>query len=171
MRSTCAFLTLLFIFAAPIALAQEPQRSGQTKAPAFSPSKINEQIVKEFDSAWRRSRNGTAPLESLLLIVPNADGSYRAVSAGTTNQYKRFTFTWNPEAIAIVHTHPNNSGPEPQEPDRRVADRLGVPIMTITLSGMYMYDPDAKKTVKLKDGLDWRDRSKWARDSVVASSR
>jgi hypothetical protein len=171
MRSTCAFLTLLSILAAQGALAQDAQRSGQTKATAFTQSGINSEVVKEFEAAWIRSGSGRSSRESLLLIFRNSYGSYKAVSAGMTNEYKKFTFTWDPNAIAIVHTHPNNSVPEPQESDRRLADRLGVPIMTITSSGMFMYDPTVKKTTKLQDGLDWLDQSKWARASVISSSR
>ena len=171
MRPTCAFLMILFIFGAPVTPAQEAQRSGQTKATSFTPSGINDEVVKEFEAAWIRSCSGRSSRESLLLIFRNSYGFYKAVSAGMTNEYKKFTFTWDPNAIAIVHTHPNNSVPEPQEPDRRLADRLGVPIMTITSSGMFMYDPTVKKTTKLQDGLDWLDQSKWSRAPVVASSR
>ena len=171
MRSTCAFLMLLFAFASSAAFAQQPQRSEAITHHAFTPTGINDGVVKEFEAAWIRSRNGRSGRESLLLIFRNADGSYKAVSAGMTNEYRRFTFTWDPRAIAIVHTHPNDSEPEPQEPDRRLADRLRVPILTITMHGMFMYDPAAGKITKLQDGLDWLDRSKWERVSVVASSR
>jgi hypothetical protein len=72
-----------------------------------------------------------------------------------TNEYKKCTFKWNAAAIAIVHTHPNGSDPKPAEQDRQVADKYDVPNFTLTLSGMYVYDPATKKTSKVLNGLDW----------------
>jgi hypothetical protein len=48
-----------------------------------------------------------------------------------------------------------------------VADRYGVPIFTITISGMYMYNPATKQTSKVLEGLDWLDPinlSRWAQE-------
>jgi hypothetical protein len=43
--------------------------------------------------------------------------------------------------IAVVHTHPNMANPEPRGPDLLIADEFQVPMFTITLAGMYLYDP------------------------------
>jgi hypothetical protein len=94
-------------------------------------------------------------------------GSYTGRSLGFTNEYGKFTFKWNPAAAAIIHTHPNRDDPKPSEHDRRVADNYGVPIFTITISGMYMYSPATRQTSKVLDGLDWLDPvnlSRWAQE-------
>ncbi|HWP44149.1 MAG TPA: hypothetical protein VNO14_12975 [Blastocatellia bacterium] len=125
--------------------------------PAFELDRINEGVLGEFKKAWRVSKAGTAPTEGVVLLFRRSDGSYCGRSQGATNQYKAFTFTWPPNAIAIVHTHPNGSDPRPHSEDMRIADKYRVPILTITTKGMYMYDPGTKKTTKLLDGLDWLD--------------
>jgi hypothetical protein len=107
-------------------------------------------------------------VEGVVLIFPKPDGSYRAEEKGRTNQYREFTFTWDPEAIAIVHTHPNNRDPKPQGLDIQVADRLGVLMFTITLKGMFMYDPATKRITKVKKRLDWIEPSRWRQDSRLA---
>ena len=126
--------------------------------PIFDPSRVNTNVIEAFQKAWRISKAGTSAVEGVVLVFQNADGSYTGKSQGHTNQYKAFTFTWDPQAIAIVHTHPNTTDPRPQPEDMKIADRFRVPMLTITSRGMYMYDPATKKTTKLLDGLDWLDR-------------
>ena len=70
--------------------------------------------------------------------------------------------------IAVVHTHPNGVDPKPAGHDLRLADRFGVPVFTITQRGMYVYDPELKKTSMVQDGLDWLDSSRWNQDRNVA---
>jgi hypothetical protein len=122
---------------------------------------IGEGLIKEFDQAWRQSLDGTNGRESVILIFRMTDGSYTGRAQGFTNEYDKFTFRWNPAALAIVHTHPNHSDPRPGAIDKRVADRYGVPNFTITSSGMYVYDPATKKTSKVLNGLDWLNLSRW----------
>ena len=176
---------LLALFVAESIRAQTPaaatandDRSDTTSAPpvcAFGPSfalsgfrpmpangartNIDKGLTKEFDKAWRISGYGTNDREGVVLIFRMEDGCYTGKSQGFTNEYRKFTFKWNPAALAIVHTHPNSCDPRPAEQDRRVADKYGVPNFTITISGMYVYDPATKKTSKVLNGLDWLDLS------------
>ena len=115
----------------------------------------DEAVTREFVRAWLVSGDGTTNHEGVVLIFRMADGSYRAKLQPFSNQYRRCTFVWNPAAIAIVHTHPNSCDPNPAEQDKRLADKYRVPNFTITISGMYVYDPATRMTSKLLDGLDW----------------
>ena len=163
MRYTQLLATLLPLFVASVSEAQSPH-------PPFNLSKIDAPILTEFHKAWHRSGNGMCDVESVILVFSNPDGSYRAQSLKPTNEVRQVTFRWNPETIAVIHTHPNNSNPEPADQDMALANRFGVPIFTITLRGMFMYDPDTKKVSKIKDGLRWLDASSWKQDYVVASN-
>ena len=81
----------------------------------FVLSTFDQPIIGKFREAWQRTGNGTLPRESVVLILRMADGSFSARMLNPTNEYKRFTFTWHPATIAIVHTHPNNSSPRPED--------------------------------------------------------
>lgn len=131
------------------------------KGAEFVISKFDRNVIKEFSKAWQNSGNGTTEVESVILILRMVDGSYQARSQGTTNEHRSFTFRWHPGAVAIVHTHPNNASPKPQEADCQIADKYGVPIFTLTLKGMYVYDPLTKKTTRVREGLDWLEASSW----------
>lgn len=180
LRKRICPILLLTIFAASSAQSQtsdQPQarddRSDATTPMAFvSPSRasfkpsaimpangisdiIDQAIVKEFDKAWYISGGGTNGREGVVLIFRMADGSYTGKLQHFTNQHRKATFKWNPAAVAIVHTHPNSCDPKPADQDKRVADKYGIPNFTITLRGMYVYDPATKKTSKVMDGLDW----------------
>jgi len=136
------------------------------KTADFAISKFNRDTVKEFANAWARSQNGSTPVEGVVLIYRMADGSYKAKSLASSNEYKSRTFRWHPGIIAIIHTHPNVSNPRPQADDIKSADKFGVPVFTITSSGMFVYDPFAKRIDKVKDGLDWLQPSQWLPSSA-----
>ena len=153
------------------AVAKNPSaKSNRTREQSadYLLSRMNEGVIRHFGIAWRRSGCGTLAIEGLVLIFRNPDGSYRAEEKGRTNQIRKFTFNWDPYAIAIVHTHPSDRNPRPHEMDIRIADSRGVLMFTITLRGMFMYDPATKLITKVKDGLDWLEPSRWMQDSRLA---
>jgi hypothetical protein len=123
--------------------------------------RIDERIVEEMERAWRTVGGGIDNKEAVLLLFRMDDGSIQARPGGLTNEQKAFTFKWSPSAIAILHTHPTSVGPQPSRPDRQLADKLSVPIFTLTVRGMYLYDPHTKKVTQIKRGLDWLELSKW----------
>src|SRR5436190_13638261 len=98
-----------------------------------------------------------------------ADGTFSARDMGATNEYKQFTFPWHPATIAIVHTHPNKSDPQPCGVDLAAADKYRVPIFTITSRGMFVYDPDTKKISKVMNNLDWLDQSRWSKTFLAGA--
>ena len=128
-------------------------------------------VVNEFQKAWLLSGNGFDKTEALVLLYRMRDGSISARSLGRSGQYRRFTFAWTSTIIAVVHTHPNGDDPRPLGEDLRSADKLGIPVFTITLRGMYVYDPDSKKISMVHAGLDWLDSTKWLKDRQAVAQR
>lgn len=126
-------------------------------------------IVKGLNEAWQRASAGTTLLEAVVLIVRSADGSCNAILPAPTNESRRFTFRWQPGTVAILHTHPNRSDPRPHAADVAIADRLRVPMFTLTVKGMFLYDPAKKTLSKVHDGVDWLDYSKWRRYAPPAA--
>lgn len=165
-----AFVALTFICRGVSSLAQTKGGSYGEKT-AFIISKIDAAAVKEFQKAWRVSRNGFDGFEGLVLVYATHDGLISARSQGKSDEQKQFTFGWTANIIAVVHTHPNDCDPKPVGDDSQLADRFGVPVFTITQRGMYVYDPDTKKISMLQDGLDWLESSKWNHDRPVIAQR
>ncbi len=124
-------------------------------------------IVKVFRAAWQRAGGGTIQVEAVVLIVRNADGSCRTILPHSTNEYRRLTFQWQPGTIAILHTHPNHNDPKPSPADMEIADRFRVPMFTLTISGMFLYDPMTKVISRVQAGVDWLEQAKWARYAPV----
>ena len=143
-----------------------PERSSIDVAgskPSFELSRIDEDVVTQFQKAWVMSNNGTNGREGLVLIFRMQDGGYVARLHRKTNEQRQVTFSWYSNIIAVVHTHPNGTDPRPSEGDKRIADRYNVPMFTITIRGMYVYDPAIKNTNLVQPGLDWLDLNKWKR--------
>lgn len=132
---------------------------------------FDDRIVADFREAWHRAGCGSLPYESVVLILKMKDGSFSAQMPGMTHQYKRFTFTWHPATVAIVHTHPNGSSSFPEGDDLETADKYKVPVFTITSRGMYVYDPLTRKTSKVFDGLSWLEDGTWQKFHAQLASR
>lgn len=171
---TAVIMAALTISLASVGIAQHdssPRTAKARKASEFDVARIDDQAVREFQAAWRRSASGVAAIEAVVLIFRKPDGSYMATSLRQTNEYQRFAFAWNPAAIAIVHTHPNACSPRPTPQDIDVADKYDVPVITITCRGMFMYDPATKRVTRVQEGLDWLKPDKWTRKTFVASNK
>lgn len=151
-------------------LAQKKDKpiNGQTAALV---AEIDAAVVEEFRKAWRVAGAGTHEIEGVVLLYRNPDGTITARSQGQTNQRRRFTFALSSDVIAIVHTHPNSCNAKPEGGDLQIADRLRIPVFTITNRGMYVYDPVIRKISKVRDGVDWLNPASWAGDSTVAINR
>jgi hypothetical protein len=134
-------------------------------------STFDKPIIESFREAWQRAGNGTTSRESVVMILKMSGGGYSARMPSATNEYKSFTFAWHPATIAIVHTHPNGSHARPEAGDLVIADKYQVPIFTITIQGMFVYDPATHKTTKVCDGLLWREDGVWEKIQAHLASR
>jgi len=108
--------------------------------------------------AWRLSRCGLLKTERMILVVAvtnDPQGGVEARLLQATFEEHRFTFAWQPGTVAILHTHPNDTLPQPSDIDIRVADQFRVPIFTITSKGLFVYDPYFQQTVQLERGTGW----------------
>jgi len=169
------FYTLLHILPRTSAADAEAERAARLPRPTsgvdFVLSTFDKPTIDKFREAWQRASNGTSPRESVVLILRMADGSYSARLPNPTNEYKSFTFAWHPATIAIVHTHPNGSPPRPEDGDITAADRYKVPIFTLTMQGMFVYDPATRKITRILDGLLWREDAAWEKIHERLASR
>ena len=134
-----------------------------TRGTSFVVSTIDADVIAKFREAWIRTSNGTTSTESVVLIQRASDDRFTAKLLSNTNQYKCFTFIWEPGTVGILHTHPNSSPPKPQDDDIKVADKYGVPIFTLTIRGVFVYDPMTQKITKLIDGFTWTQPDVWAK--------
>ena len=164
MRYPQLLATLLPFVAAAVCEAQ-------TTGSSLDLSKIDKPILTEFRRAWNISSNGLSNIEGVVLLFSNPDGSYRAKTLGQTNENRQFTFKWDPNTIAVLHTHPNDANPHPADQDIFIAEHFQVPMFTLTFRGMYMYDPGTKRISKIKEGLSWLETSSWAQDEYIAHSK
>lgn len=155
-RVICAIA--LSIAALSSAYAQTGEQEAR-KPPVFELVRVDKKLVDQFQKAWLLARNGTSNREAVVLVFRATDGRYVGRTLPITNEGLQLSFNWDPAAIAIVHTHPNHCDPAPAKADRQLSDRLRVPVITITRSGMFVYDPATRKTSKVQNGLDWLNSS------------
>jgi hypothetical protein len=141
-------------------------KAARTLTP-FDFSRVDKEMLLEFEKAWRISKNGTDDAEGVVLFYAMPDGSYKAKSLNSSNEFKRFTFTWEDGITAIFHTHPRSVDPRPSENDMQIADKYQVLMFTLSLRGLYVYDPQTKKTSAVLYGVDWLDAAKWTDELAV----
>jgi hypothetical protein len=126
-------------------------------------NKVDDDLLRQFKKAWAVSKAGFDSCEGLVVIFLMQDGRYVGHTPGSTNEFEQVSFKWDPATIAIVHTHPNLINPRPSRVDQLAAEKLGIPIFTITSRGMYVYNPTTMQTTRVMDDLDWLEGSKWAK--------
>lgn len=156
-----SLVSLVVAVAAESVYAQTSDEIPGLSKAQFILSRIDEAATQEFKKAWRAVGAGADSIEAVVLLYKNIDGSLMARSLPLTYEFKAFGFGWNPAIIGVVHTHPNTSGSQPQPEDKRLADRFGVPVFTLTSRGMFIYDPDTRKVSLIQDGLDWLNQDSW----------
>jgi len=126
-------------------------------------NKVDDDLIIQFKKAWTISKAGFDSTEGLVLVFLLQDGRYVGRSPGSTNEFEQVSFKWDPATIAIVHTHPNSINPRPSRIDQLAAEKLGIPVFTITSRGMYVYNPITMQTSRVMADQDWMDPSKWAK--------
>jgi hypothetical protein len=142
-------------------LAAKPKTTPTRVVVPFDFSRINKEMTEEFRKAWRIAKVGTSDYEGVVLLYLLPDGSYKVTALNPSNEFKKFTFPWDDRIVAIFHTHPQDVDPKPAPEDIRIADKYQVLMFTLTLRGMYVYDPVTRKISNVMIGLDWLDESKW----------
>ena len=124
-------------------------------------SQFDENIVKDFQNVWTLAKTGKDPTESVMLLFRAVGGGYKSRVLPPTNEHKKSTFDLPSHALAIFHTHPSECEPYPSPEDKQIADKHRVLMFTLTVSGMYVYDPHTKKTTRVVAGIDWLDKTVW----------
>ena len=124
--------------------------------------RIHPSAVTEFRVAWSLAGAGAARTESVVLVSFGADGRLYAKAQPPDNQHHRSAVRIHSGIAAVFHSHPNNCAPRPSPQDRRLADRLQVPIGTLTRQGLFVYDPTTRRTTVLMRRLDWLTETNWS---------
>ena len=120
----------------------------------------NVKVIAAMKAAWQRSRDGSLGLEAAFRL-DGTQSEYNIVAEPSTNQYHRHGVSFIPGVtFALFHVHPITTDPAPSRGDRRFADKYKIRIYTMHAYGLYQYDPVTKRTIKLRNGLEWLKPSK-----------
>jgi proteasome lid subunit RPN8/RPN11 len=104
---------------------------------------------------WAAADFGNTPHERAAWIVPEPEGMRWM---NWPNGRRFLTAQWKGPApagaVAIVHTHPVMVDPKPSEQDIATARQLGVPVYTVSRSGIWKAEPDGS-IVPVDDARWW----------------
>ncbi|MCP5115231.1 MAG: hypothetical protein GY953_30735 [bacterium] len=165
MLGRCGLATLA-VLTAGAALAAAPY-NGRPSRESFNIWKLDRGAVQTFRQAWETAGLGNRDLEALVLVMEDPTGGHEASYRGASRLYRAARFTWDPRTVAIFHTHPNRSTEKPSTRDRALADRMRVPIFTLTNRGLWGYDPATRKTSLVMDGIRWLYPKNWEKARLV----
>jgi len=103
-------------------------------------------------SAWGLG----GPYERAEFIIENPDGTLTCSEWPGAHSYQaeHFRGAVPHNTIAIVHTHPVQY-PRPSEQDEDEASRLGMPVYTLTIRGVYKSMPDQRLPELVTDRQSW----------------
>jgi len=96
------------------------------------------------------------PYERAEFIIANPDGTLTCEEwpGAHSFQAEHFRGAIPPNTIAIVHTHPVQF-PRPSEQDQEEASRLGIPVYTLTIRGVFKSMPDQRLPEVVTDRQSW----------------
>lgn len=136
-------LPLLLLFALPIFAADNVYES---------PSGHQCLVETLRKSAWGLG----GPFERAAFIIENLDGTLGCQEWPAVHDYRseKFHGAVPPQAIAIVHSHPVQF-PKPSGQDNQEATRLGIPIYTLTIRGVYKSVPGQDRAVLITGQQSW----------------
>ena len=140
------------------------------QAPIELIQRIDRTAVGQFERAWTLAHGGTVDMELVVLVIRAANGTYTARVQPLSNHHKRGSFRFHSGVAAVFHTHPNSCHAQPSRFDRKLADRIRVPIATMTRRGLFVYDPVTRKTAKLMPRLEWLDAANWGVGGELANT-
>lgn len=96
------------------------------------------------------------PNERAAFVVEQIDGTLGCIEWPSMHEYHSEFFRGGvpANAVAIVHTHPAQY-PQPSYHDEAEATRLGIPIYTLTIRGVYKSMPGMGQPVMITDRQAW----------------
>lgn len=145
-RNLCSVtlaLALTFLLALPLTAADNVYESP-------SAHKCLVELLRK--NAWGLG----GPNERAAFIVENLDGTLGCVEWPSMHVYHSefFRGALPPNAVAIVHTHPAQF-PKPSYQDELEATRIGIPIYTLTIRGVYKSVPGQESALVITDKQSW----------------
>ena len=99
-----------------------------------------------LERLFARAQYGLAPFESAAWVVRSEGGGVGLRPWSLSGAAERATWKGLPPdgAVAIVHTHPRRADPRPSAADAALARRLGLPVYTLTRSGLWAARSDGR---------------------------
>ncbi len=97
-----------------------------------------------------------------MAFTVNTDGEFQLSSF--TNEQRKLSLQIVPgKTTAIIHTHPNSSGPKPSTPntstngvgDTGIADKYSLDIYVMSSRGLWVYDWKSKISFEIHKNIDW----------------
>jgi hypothetical protein len=107
---------------------------------------VRESILK----CWVMTMNGLLDTEHGFTVIKRGN-DYNIAFSRNDNYFRKVSVIVPKGSIAIFHVHPNKVPPQPSRIDMEQAQKINIPICTITDRGIYCYFPDSQKTVHLRD--------------------
>ena len=128
-------------------------------APAFATDDIYDSAVghKCLVDLLRKTAWGLGgPFERAEFIIANPDGTLTCDEWPSIHSFQaeHFAGAIPKNTIAIVHTHPVQF-PHPSYQDEEEATRLGIPVYTLTIRGVYKSVPDKKVAEVITERQSW----------------
>jgi Prokaryotic homologs of the JAB domain len=104
---------------------------------------------------WESADFGYTPRECAAWVVPDEAEGMRWVHWPNGRRFRAAQWTGPVPAgaVAIVHTHPDMVDSKPSEQDVQTARRLGVPVYTVSRTGIWKAVPDG--SIVSVDGSRW----------------
>ena len=130
MKKTLRLLCILLLLCGAVQAAE----------PFTTPVYQSPTVVAAMRVMWRSHVDGKDGSESTIILhLRRPDGTPVVRTVPDTKDFSRETFPLMPGDTAVIHTHPASKDPHPSEADKKIADKYGIEMFTLSAAGVYRY--------------------------------
>jgi proteasome lid subunit RPN8/RPN11 len=150
-RSIAAGIMLLVFLAFMVSCFISLRAGATARRVVLPPIYCQPEVIVAMDHIWEQTEDGESIHESTFVINGTPKDFAIYVEPYTNEDYGEAISIFPGRTFAVFHVHPNVSGAEPSETDRRLADEKHLDVYTVTNRGLYRYAWRTRKTTKVRE--------------------
>jgi hypothetical protein len=127
----------------------------------IDPMYCDTNVIGSMKKAWSMTTNGTSHVEASFFVLSSASGMVTTPPV-SSHEFNKNTVNWVAGAIAFGHVHPNGgiAWPTPGQDTQYAGPPWNVTVFTFGSGGLWEFRNGYKKSIEIRNGLDWTKPSK-----------
>jgi RHS repeat-associated protein len=120
------------------------------------PIYCNAGFIKASIAAWMRAGDGLANREAGFWVTGTPGSPSFTPLSGTNESMTITNLVVPPNALALVHTHPNAGVAQPSAGDIKNSNKSGLPFYVLSSRGLWLHNPGSPTSTVVRPDTSWQ---------------